>query len=90
MAEVLENSQTKFQKMKLPWFKRIGLFFLPVNIIGWTILFAGIVYALYKFIDIDSKSHSVSDTLMNFAFHLFIILVIYTVIAFLTSKTIHR
>ena len=35
------------------------------------ILIAAIVYAVYMFIDIDSRSHSVSDTLMNFFFNLF-------------------
>ena len=72
--------------MNLPWFKRIGIFFLPVTFIGWTILIAGLAYAIFVFRDIDSKSHSVSDTLINFVFNLLIISAVYSLIAFLTSR----
>ncbi len=73
--------------MNLPWFKRIGIFFVPSNIIGWIILLAAIAYAVYVFIDIDSRSHSVSDTLINFVFNLLIIGAVYSLIAFFTSST---
>ena len=73
--------------MNLPWFKRIGIFFLPTTFIGWAILIAGLAYAVYVFIDIDSRSHSVSDTLINFVFNLLIIGAIYSLIAFSTSRT---
>jgi hypothetical protein len=72
--------------MKLPWFRRNGIFFIPDNMIAWCILLGGIVYAVYSFIDIDSRSHSVSDTLMNFVFRLIIIGAVYTLFAFLTSR----
>lgn len=72
--------------MNLPWFKRIGIFYLPVKLIGWIIFFAAIAYAVYTFIDIDATSHSVSDTLMNFVFSLLIIGAIYSLIGFLTSR----
>lgn len=72
--------------MNFPWFKRIGIFFIPITIMGWLLLVAGIAYAVYLFIDIDSRSHSVSDTLINFVFNLFILGVIYSLMAFLTSK----
>lgn len=72
--------------MKSPWFKRIGIFFIPKSIIGWLILIGGLAYAVYVFIDIDSRSHSVSDTLINFVFNLLIICVVYSLIAYLTSK----
>jgi len=72
--------------MNLPWFKRIGIIFIPMTIIGWIILITGICFAVYKFIEIDRRSHSVSDTLMNFVFHLFIIGIVYSLIAFITSK----
>jgi hypothetical protein len=71
--------------MKLPWFKRFGLFHLPVSLVGYIILLAAVAYAVYIFIDIDSRSHSVSDTMMNFVFNLLIIGVIYTIIGFITS-----
>ena len=73
--------------MNLPWFKRIGIFFLPTTFIGLTILIAGLAYAVYVFIDIDSRSHSVSDTLINFVFNLLVIGAIYSLIAFFTSRT---
>jgi hypothetical protein len=72
--------------MNFQWFKRIGLFFLPKALVGWIILLAAITFAIYKFIEIDSRSHSVSDTLRNFVFMLFIIGAVYSLIAFLTSK----
>jgi hypothetical protein len=73
--------------MNLPWFKRIGIFFIPTAIIGWLLLLGGLAYAVYVFIDIDSRSHSVSDTLINFVFNLLVIGAVYSLIAFLTSRT---
>jgi len=72
--------------MKLPWFRREGIFFIPANIIGWIILLAGLACAVYEFIDVDSRSHSASDTLMNFVFRLFIIIAVYSLIGYLTSR----
>lgn len=72
--------------MRLPWFKRIGIFFMPISVVGWIFLLAAIAYAVYLFIDIDSRSHSVSDTLMNFVFNALIIAAAYSLIAFFTSK----
>ncbi len=73
--------------MELPWFKRIGIFFIPSSIIGWLLFLGGLAYAVYIFIDIDSRSHSVSDTLINFVFNLLIIGAVYSLIAYLTSRT---
>lgn len=73
--------------MNLPWFKRIGIFFIPKSIMGWIILLCGLVFAVYSFIDIDSKSHSVSDTLINFVFRLLIIVAVYSLIAYFTIRT---
>ena len=72
--------------MNFPWFKRIGIFFIPATIAGWIILVAGIAFAIYSFIDIDSRSHSVSDTLMNFVFMCLIIGAVYSLIAYATSR----
>ncbi|HNV29789.1 MAG TPA: hypothetical protein PKJ83_11670 [Cyclobacteriaceae bacterium] len=76
--------------MRLPWFKRMGLFFIPTSVMGWVIALVSIVYSVYIFVDIDSRSHSVSDTLMNFVFNLLIIGAIYSLIALLTSKKTTR
>ncbi len=71
--------------MKLIWFKRNGIFFIPISIYGWIILLVGVVFSIYTFIDIDSRSHSVSDTLRNFVFMLLIIGAVYSLIAYFTS-----
>ncbi|MDB5286448.1 MAG: hypothetical protein JWR05_1397 [Mucilaginibacter sp.] len=72
--------------MKLNWFVRKGVFYWPVSIIGWLILIAGLAYAVYMFVDIDSRSHSASDTLINWVFNLLIVGLIYTVIAYFTER----
>jgi len=72
--------------MNFPWFKRTGIFFVPVSVAGWLILVAGLAFAVYSFMDIDSRSHSNSDTLMNFAFMLLIIGAVYSLIAYATSR----
>ena len=73
-------------EMQFPWFKRIGIFFIPVSIVGWIILMAGFVIAILSFMDIDGRSHSVSDTMINFVFILLIIGAIYSLAAYLTSR----
>jgi len=71
--------------MKLRWFRRHALVFVPASVVGWTILLAALTYAVYVFIDIDRRSHSVSDTLINFVFNLLLIGLVYSLIAFFTS-----
>ena len=72
--------------MKPQWFKRKGIFFIPESLTGWAIMITGIIYAIYIFIDIDSRSHSASDTLRPFFIYLLLIGSAYTLIAFLTSS----
>ncbi len=72
--------------MKFPWFRRAGIFFFPASFAGWILFLAGLGYAVYSFREIDSKSHSVSDTLMNFVFRLLLIGAVYALVAFLTSR----
>ncbi|MCX6284318.1 MAG: hypothetical protein NTW31_08800 [Bacteroidetes bacterium] len=72
--------------MKLPWFRQYGIFFLPTSLVGWLILISGLAYAVYIFIDIDSRSHSASDTLRPFIISLMIIVAVYSFIAWLTSR----
>lgn len=73
--------------MKTKFFKRIGIFFIPVHIVGWLLGLAALAYCVYMFIDIDSRSHSVSDTLINFVFNAIIVAAVYSLIAFLLSRT---
>jgi len=72
--------------MNLLWFKRNGIFFVPISVIGWLIAISSMAYAIIAFIDIDSRSHSVSDTLMNFVFNLLIIFAVYSLIGCLASR----
>jgi hypothetical protein len=72
--------------MKLNWFTRKGIIYLPVSIIGWVIFAAALVYAVWIFIYINKSSHSVSDTLINFVFNLLLIGLVYTLIAYFTEK----
>ncbi|MES2377097.1 MAG: hypothetical protein V4553_10985 [Bacteroidota bacterium] len=78
--------------MKLNWFTRKGLIYWPASIIGWVILVLAAAYAVYTFIDIDSRSHSGSDTMINFVFNLLIIGLVYTTVAYFTEarQQIHR
>jgi hypothetical protein len=71
--------------MKLNWFTRKGLIYWPASIFGWIILVIAVICAIYTFIDIDGRSHSVSDTLINFVFNLLIIGVVYSIIAYCTE-----
>ena len=70
--------------MKL--FTRKGIFFLPSSVAAWllTLLFAG--FLVWRFFDIDSRSHSASDTLINFFFSALVILAVYAVVGFFTSE----
>jgi hypothetical protein len=72
--------------MKPIFFKRIGIFFIPTHIIGWILALLAIACCVYLFIDIDSRSHSGSDTLINFVFNAMIVGVAYSLIAFFTSR----
>ena len=71
--------------MKISWFGRAGIVYFPVSIPGYIIAIAAIFYLIFAFIDIDSRSHSVSDTLINFVFRLIIVFLIYNLIAFFTT-----
>lgn len=72
--------------MQLNWFRRSGILFVPKSIIGWIILLGCTWFSVYLFIRIDSRSHSASDTLRPFFIYLFLILLFYSLIAFLSSK----
>ena len=65
---------------------RKGILFFPASLIGLFVSIAAVGYCVYLFIDIDSRSHSVSDTLINFVFNALLVAVVYSIIAFFTSK----
>jgi hypothetical protein len=72
--------------MNIKWFVRKGILFFPASLIGWLIAITAFGYCVYLFIDIDSRSHSASDTLINFVFNALLVAVVYSIIAFFTSK----
>jgi hypothetical protein len=74
--------------MKLNWFIRKGIFYLPASIPAWIIFIATAGLAVYLFIDIDSRQHSASDTLINWVFNMLIVGVVYSIIGFITEKKI--
>jgi hypothetical protein len=71
--------------MKLNWFTRKGIIFWPASVIGWIILALAVAYAVYTFIDINGRSHSVSDVMINFVFNLLLIGLIYSIIGYFTE-----
>jgi hypothetical protein len=72
--------------MNFNWFERKGILYWPISVIGWLILVVAGAYVVYLFIDIDSRSHSVSDTLINWVFDGLMVGVAYSVIGFLTEQ----
>jgi hypothetical protein len=71
--------------MKLNWFTRKGIIFWPASIVGWVILVLAAAYAVYTFIDINGRSHSVSDVMINFVFNLLLIGLVYSIIGYFTE-----
>jgi hypothetical protein len=71
--------------MKLNWFTRKGIIFWPASIIGWIIFTLAAAYAVYTFIDINGRSHSVSDVMINFVFNLLLIGLVYSIIGYFTE-----
>ncbi|MDO3643781.1 hypothetical protein [Mucilaginibacter sp. L3T2-6] len=76
--------------MRLNWFTRKGIFYKPASVTGWVLFVIAVVYAVYTFIDIDKRSHSVSDTLINFVFNLLLIGVVYSVIGYFTEAKVEK
>lgn len=75
--------------MKLfPFFNRIGIIVVPYSIIGWLLIAAMVSYSVYEFIDIDSRSHSVSDTLINFVFNVALNAIVLYILALVTSRKV--
>ena len=71
--------------MKLNWFTRKGIIYWPASIVGWIILVLAVAYTVYTFIDINSRSHSVSDIMINFVFNLLLIGLVYSIIGYFTE-----
>ena len=72
--------------MKFPWFILRGVIFIPITLPGWVIFLAALAYAVYDFIRLNSYSHSFMDTLSNWVFNLFLVVIVYYIIAWMTSR----
>ena len=72
--------------MRFPWFRLHGLIYWPSSLAGWLVTALTGAYAIYAFMDIDSRSHSASDTLMNFAFRLLLLFLVYSAVAWIFSR----
>ena len=68
------------------WFVRRGILYRPVSVVGWLILGAFIAYGSCAFYAIDSRSHSASDTLINWIFNLLLAGLAYSLIGYFTEK----
>ncbi len=49
--------------MKRNWFKRLGLFYIPVSLPGYVVSILAGAFCVNVFIAVDRHSHSVSDTM---------------------------
>ena len=65
----MENNNQKDLKEEKKWFKakRYGWGWRPCSWQGWIIMIAYTLVLLSSAVQLDAKSHSVSDTLINFA-----------------------
>jgi len=61
----------------------LGYSLSQLHLAGWVLLLSAIADVVFMSLEIDAKSHSVSDTWLNFAFNLIIINHVYSFIAFL-------
>ena len=49
--------------MKHNWFKEFGLLYFPISIMGWLVTVLAFAFCTHIFLFVDSRSHSVTDTL---------------------------
>ncbi len=77
-VEYLKDNPQKY------WFKRklYGWGWTPATWQGWLVLFASVALLVLNAIRIDKKSHSVSDTLINFLPQTFVILMVLIAICY--------
>jgi len=79
MGQKIENTEKNYYTMKQSWFKKFGIIYLPVSIIGYLFYFLTVLFCITVFTAIDRNSHSNSDTLYgvfslcNFGFYCIIL-----------------
>lgn len=68
------------------WFTRRGIFFVPNSLVGWAFIVIAIGYSVYAFIEIDSRSGSVSDTLVSWIFNVVLVFAALYGVAWMSTK----
>lgn len=63
MGQKIETTEKTNYTIKQSWFKKFGIIYLPVSIIGYLFYFLAILFCITVFTAIDRNSHSASDTL---------------------------
>lgn len=73
-------------KLKLYFFRRKGILFIPIHFVGWLFLLAVLATAVYVFIDMYSRVLHVTDILGDYSLFFLILLLGYMFFAFNTCK----
>jgi len=73
--------------MNRKWFREFGLLYLPVSIPGWLATLLALAFCIHIFIFVDSRSHSVTDTLYGIFPYVVPTLLGLYVLALRTSRT---
>jgi len=75
-------------KEKNLWFKarKYGWGWTPITWQGWLVTFLFLCLVYSNFLDVDSLSHSVSDTLMNFAFRLIFLILALILVCYVKGE----
>ncbi len=73
---------------KEKWFKAksYGWGWTPATWQGWSVLLLYVVITIMLFISIDSNSHSVSDTLINFVPNVIILSIILVIVCYVMGE----
>ncbi len=51
--------------MRRKWFRKIGLLYVPISVMGWALTLLTGFIAVRTFLMVDQHSHSASDTLIG-------------------------
>jgi hypothetical protein len=70
----------------MEWFTRHGIIYRPASGGGWLVFSSALICLILAFIDIDSRSHSGSDTIIKWLFNALLIGMVYSIIGYFTEK----
>jgi hypothetical protein len=58
-----QNEARCWEEAAMRWFKPVGIVFVPVSLVGWLVTLPVLAFCVQVFSFVDSRSHSVTDTL---------------------------